>query len=148
MLPSGCFTASTRLKALVFSRTWGTLKGDGTDNLHDLSTDPKFPTRIEEIKEVLADVLDISASSIDTVLYTRKMGNGMDKTTAMGKILVTFNPDTFNNPDNPAAGYEVWAGAVLQNGVATVDDSDVNLPIMSDVWFCEDLIDPSLCWPL
>lgn len=147
MLPSGCFTESNRLKALVFSRTWGTLKGDGTDIPHSLSTDPKFPTQIEEIKEVLADVLEIPASSIGTVLYTRKNGDGEDETTAMGKILVTFNPDVFNNPENPAAGYEVWARAVLQYGVATVNDSDVNLPIMSDVWFCEDLADTSICFP-
>lgn len=147
MLPSGCFTEHSRLKAIIFSRTSGTLQGDGKDDARSLSTQPLYPDRIQDMKDIIAQMLQIPSYSIDTVLYTRNMKDkiGHDETTAMGKILVSFNPDTGNDPNNPQAAYEVWAGAVVQNGLATVDDSEVAWPIMYDSWFCEDLIDPSRC---
>lgn len=145
MLPSGCFTESSRLKAIVYSRTRGTIPSDRGYNIRDLSTEPHYPERIQQIKDVLANVLQISAYSIDTVLYNRKASAGHDETTAMGKILVSFNPDVRNNPNDHEAAYEVWAGAVVENGVATSDDSTIRWPIMYDSWSCADLTDPSQC---
>lgn len=52
-------------------------------------------------------MLKIPVSSISTVLYTRKNGDDKDEIIAIGKILVTFNPDIFNNPENPTARYKV-----------------------------------------
>jgi hypothetical protein len=77
--------------------------------------------------------------------YNREKDTGLDKTTAMGKILVTFNPDIFNNPHNPQAKYEVWAGRIVQNGWVTIDDSEIHRPITYDSWFCADLTDLSKC---
>ncbi|KAH8765328.1 hypothetical protein F5883DRAFT_674526 [Diaporthe sp. PMI_573] len=99
------------------------------------------------IKDVLAGELGVPAYSIDTVLYTRNGSAGDDETTAMGKILISFSPNVLEATEDPEAGYEVWAGAVVEDGVAKVDDRGVKWPIMYDSWKGADLTGSSTIVP-
>jgi hypothetical protein len=98
-----------------------------------------YADRIQQIKDVLAGELGVAAYSIDTVLYTRNGSAGDDETTAMGKILISFSPNVLEATEDPEAGYEVWAGAVVEDGVAKVDDRGMKWPIMYNSWKGADL---------
>ena len=65
----------------------------------------------------------------------------------MGKILISFSPNVLEATEDPEAGYEVWAGAVVEDGVAKVDDRGVKWPIMYDSWKGADLTGSSTIVP-
>lgn len=83
--------------------------------------------------ETVAAEVGIDERDVTVWLYNRERTANKSNDNASGKIILTSNGDVFADGGSRAA-YQVWAGDIVLNGVATTDNSQINTPMLSDYW--------------